>query len=148
MQDKIIPRNEPGVAGFASESYGNNEEPRFGDGVAETIDVEVTNGSGAAITLPLYTPVFYDRAAKTLAQATVTGGESNANALTSQPINIAPGVTSRVSVYVGGHWSMDALNWHASFATQSLKEGAFEKNRPTLLVSKKKFSQDAIDIPN
>jgi len=147
MQDHKIPRNEPGVAGFATESWGNNEEPRFGEGVADTIDIEVTAGAGGLV-LPLYSVASYDRATKALTLAAVTAGESDANCLTAMPINLAANATARVAVYVAGHWSMDALNWDASFATQTSKEGAFEANRPTILVSKKKFSDDAIDIPN
>lgn len=146
MQDNKIPRNEPGVAGFASESWGNNEEPRFGEGVADTIDIEVT--TAGAVDYKLYQVMNYNRTTKALTPAVVASGASNANAIMAMPFKTAGVVTARAAVYVDGHWAMDALIWDASFTTQTLKEGAFEALRTTILVSKKKFSDDAIDIPN
>ena len=48
--DTIIPRNAPGIAGFASESIGNLDEVRFGDTPATT----TTEAVGASTTLELY----------------------------------------------------------------------------------------------
>lgn len=49
-QDKIIPRNAPGIAGFATESIGGAGEPRFGDGQPTTTTAKV----GPDTTLELY----------------------------------------------------------------------------------------------
>lgn len=48
--DTIIPRNAPGIAGFASESIGNMDEVRFGDTPATTTTEKV----GASTNLALY----------------------------------------------------------------------------------------------
>ena len=148
MADVKIPRNEPGMAKFASESYSSAEEPRFGEGVADTIDIEVTAAAGTPLNLKLYDVVSYNRATKVLAMAKITTGVSDANFILASSLVLAAGQTARFPVYVDGHWSMTALGWDATFNTDELKAGAFEKTRPTLLVSKKKFSSDAIDIPN
>jgi hypothetical protein len=62
--ENIIPRNAPGIAGFASESIGNHEEPRFGDGVSRTTTVDVSQNTD----LPIYSVVSY--AGNVLALAT------------------------------------------------------------------------------
>lgn len=146
-QDYKVPRNEPGVAGFSTFSVGNQENPRFGEGVADTIDVPVTVG-GSAIDFPLYTVLNYNRTTKALTKAVVSGGNSNANCIAAQPIRAGAGVELRAAVYVDGHWNSEGLIWDASFTTQQLKEGAFEATRTTILVSTKKFKDSAIDIPN
>lgn len=147
MADNTIPRNEPGMAHFTSASYQSAEEPRFGEGVADTIDVEVTAGAGG-LDLKLYDVVSYNRATKAMDIAKVTSGNSDAQFVLASLVKLAAGQTARFPVYVDGHWDMNALGWHASFNSDELKAGAFEKTRPTILVSKKKFLSNAIDIPN
>lgn len=148
MVDNTIPRNEPGMAFFESASYGSPEEPRFGEGIAHTIDAEVTGT--AAVTFPLYSVLNYNPTTKALTKAVVSAGASNANCIAAAPITLANGVTSRFPLYVDGHWSMDALDWDASFTTEQLKQFAFmgTGGRSEIKVSKKKFTNDAIDIPN
>lgn len=146
-QDYKIPRNEPGVAGFRTFSVGNTENPRYGEGVADTIDIPVTVGS-SAIDFPLYSVLNYNRTTKALTKAVIASGASNANCIAAQPIKAGAGVELRVAVYTDGHWNSEGLIWDASFTTQQQKEGAFEVNRPTILVSTKLFKDSAIDIPN
>lgn len=145
--DNVIPRNDPGLAGFSTESYGSPEEPRFGEGVADTIDVEVTAGAGG-LELNLYDVVSYNRSTHAMALAQVSAGVSNAEFILASKVSLAANQTARFPVYVDGHWNANALGWHASFNSRDLKEGAFEANRDTILVSTKKFTSNAIDIPN
>ena len=146
-QDYKIPRNEPGVAGSHTSSYGNAENPRYGEGVADTIDIPITVG-GAAIDFPMYSVLNYNRATQALTKAVILGGVSNANCIAAQPIRAGAGVQLRAVVYVDGHWNSEGLIWDATFTTQQQKEGAFEASRTTILVSTKLFKDSAIDIPN
>lgn len=144
MADKKIPLNEPGIAGFETESWASAEEPRYGENVATTTHERVT--STVALDLPLYTPVNITPAG-VITQAVVATGVSNANALLAAPLSLAANQTMSIPVYREGHWSMTALNWHASYTTDALKIAAFQGGKsPTLFVSKKLFSNDAIDI--
>ena len=145
-QDHKIPRAEPGVAGFSSFSVGNNEEPAYGEGVTNTIDVQIV--TTAAIDFKLYDVLNYNPTTKALTKAVVASGASNANCIAAQPIRAASGADFRAAVYVDGHWSMDALGWDATFTTDQLKQFAFTPSRSEILVSKRKFKDDAIDIPN
>jgi hypothetical protein len=262
--ETIIPRNAPGIAGFASESMGNQEEPRFGDGPSPTTTCNV----GASTVLPIYSVVSYaggvlalasfaslaasgeltfsgvgtaddtitigstvytlkaapttvanevkigataaetaanliaainadpdgagtlygsltvahpqvsaaqgSTTAKVKVTALSAGDEANAIATTESgtatswtaatlddaeedldlapygiltaPVNTGVGETTTVDVYRGGHWNMDALNWHSSFDTDDKKKHAFERSRsPGILISKKKWGNDVYD---
>lgn len=263
--DTIIPRNAPGIAGFASESIGNMDEVRFGDTPATT----TTEAVGASTTLELYqvvalvagllVPAQYtdvygvatgeltfagvgiadetitignkvytlkaapttvanevkigasaaataanliaainltgtpgtdygslttkhtqvsaaqgSTTAKVKVTALAAGDEGNAIATTETGTNLswaaatltlgdddvslrpygittAPVVTgvsqtTTIDVYRSGHWSMDALVWHASFDTDEKKKRAFEGSlSPTNFVSKKKWNNDVFE---
>lgn len=261
--DTIIPRHSPGIAGYASESIGNVEEPRFGDGIARTTTVDV----GQNTDLPIYSVVaivngvialapyssiaaageltfsgvgtaddtitigsvtytlkaapttvanqvkigasaaetaanliaainagagagtLYGSAtvahpqvsaaqgsttAKVKVTARVAGDEGNAIATTevgsntswaavtlllgdddpdlypygilTAAVKTGAGQTTTVDVYRDGHWNMDALNWHASFDTDSKKKHAFERSvSPMILISKKKWGNQVYD---
>jgi hypothetical protein len=142
--DKKIPLNEPGIAGFATESWESAQDPRYGEGVPTTTHKTVT--AIAALTLPLYSVVNINEDDE-ITLATVTAGVSNANAILAMPIAMTLGQEMSVAVYREGHWNMDSLNWHASFNTDKLKQDAFlGSDSPTIFVSKKKFPNNAIDI--
>ena len=54
-QDTTLGHGKPGIASFASESFGGPGEPRYGEGVPTTTHETVT--TGADIDLPLYSVV-------------------------------------------------------------------------------------------
>jgi hypothetical protein len=54
-QDNTIPHGKPGIASFESESWGNKNEPLFGDGITRTVSRSVT--AGADLDLPLYSVI-------------------------------------------------------------------------------------------
>ncbi len=56
-QDNRIATPKPGIASFQTESWGNNREPRFGDGIART--VTRTMRATADLNLPLYSVISY-----------------------------------------------------------------------------------------
>lgn len=142
--ENLIPNPEPGIAGFDTTSYGSPEEPRYGEGVPTTTHHLVT--AAAALTLPLYSVVNIDEDDE-ITLAVVTAGVSNANAILAMPIAMTIGQEMSVAVYREGHWNQNALNWHASFNTDKLKQEAFQgSDSPTIFVSKKNFSNSAIDI--
>lgn len=142
--DNKIPLNEPGIAGFATESWESAQDPRYGEGVPTTTHVTVT--ALGNITFPLYTVVNINEDDE-ISQAVVAAGESNANAILAMPIVMTTGQEMSVAVYREGHWNMDSLGWHASFNTDKLKRDAFlGSTSPTIFVSKKNFPNSAIDI--
>lgn len=144
MADNKIPLNQPGIAGFATESWASAEEPRYGEGVAQTTHETVTS-TGAA-TLPLYSVVAVDPATGEIKMAEYTT-ESDAYAILAAPAVFTAGQSMSLPFYREGHWSMDGLVWDASFDTDEKKAKAFEGSRsPTLYVSKKLFNNDAINI--
>jgi len=142
--DNKIPNPEPGIAGFATESWESPQDPRYGEGVPTTTHREVT--SAGAVNFPLYSVVnIADNGAITMAQ--VTAGESNANAILAAPAAFGVGDSMSLPFYREGHWNMDSLVWHASFNTDLLKQTAFEgSTSPNIFVSKKNFPNNAINI--
>lgn len=54
-QDTTLPHGKPGIASFATESYGGPGEPRFGDTPTPTTTELVT--AGAALDLPIFSVV-------------------------------------------------------------------------------------------
>ncbi len=148
MADYKIGQPEPTLAGFRTSSYSGPEEPFF-DAGAEVVDIDVPYTLTAALDLPTYAVVNYDRETETIKAATVTAGVSDANAVLGMPLKGAVGETGRVGIHTSGHWNTRVLVYDASFTTDSLKEGAFEAaGRPMLRASTPKFSNDAIKIPN
>lgn len=134
--DKNIPIGEPGVASFASETWGQ-AEPRFGEGVPTTTTMTVT-ASGADIDLPLYSVLGSDGLLHDEAVGEPVG-------ILAEPIFIADGDTMTFPIYREGHWNMDALNWHASYSTDALKKAAFEgSTSPNIFISKATHNSDAI----
>ncbi len=139
--DTTIPHGEPGVASFASETFGNKNEPRFGDGEAKTTNITVT--AGADISLGLYSVL--NLAGNALADYNASRDAGCANFILAEPINILNGATMTFAVYRTGHWDMDALVWDASYDTDAKKKAAFEGSlSPTIFIGKKAFNSGAI----
>lgn len=140
--ETTIPMGAPGVASFSSETFGNPDEPRFGEGVPTTTNITIT-ASGAAINLPLYAVL--NAAGNALADYNDPRDAGCANYILAEPITIADGDSMTVPVYREGHWSMDALVWDASYDTDAKKAAAFEGSvSPNIFVSKRKYNSDQI----
>lgn len=139
--DNKIPTGEPGVAGFAMESWGNIGDVRYGDGELTTTELTIT-ASGADIDLALYSVI---NGGGTLADYNATPDAGTADYVLAEPIFIADGDTMTVPVYREGHFNMDALVWDATYDTDAKKAAAFEGSvSPTIFVSKPKHNSDAI----
>src|SRR5690606_33935745 len=54
-QDTTLGHGAPGIASFATQTYGGPREPRYGEGVPTTMDMIVK--AGANLTLPIYSVV-------------------------------------------------------------------------------------------
>ena len=142
--DKTIPNNEPGIAGFATESWQSHQDPRYGEGVPTTIHKTVT--SAGAVVLPLYSVVNV-AANGAITPAVVSGGVSNANAILAAPAAFGVGESMSLPFYKEGHWNQESLIWHASFNSDALKQSAFANDPSSnIYVSKKNFPNDAINI--
>lgn len=139
--DSTIGPGKPGVASFASETFGGPAEPRFGDQEAVVTEISIT-ASGAAIDLPLYSVI---NGTGVLADWNAIPDAGTADYILAEPILIADGDTMVVPVYRSGHWNMDALNWDASYDTDAKKAAAFEGSvSPTIFVSKPAHNADSI----
>jgi hypothetical protein len=138
-QDTQIPQPAPGIASFATESFGGPTELRFGDGQATTTTV----GVGASLDLKIGTVVSYDGTTIALADQVA----DDAYGILTTDVVTGVGESTTIDVYRSGHFDMDALTWDASFTTDAQKKVAFEGSlSPTIFVSKKKFNDDAIDV--
>ena len=136
--DRNIPHNAPGIAGFATESIGGNDDVRFGDTPAATTTTVVVPESFEGV---LYEVVGGDADGITKWVA----GEPAYGILTAPVVTLA-GQTTTVDVYRQGHWNMDRLVFPAG-TSDAQKKSAFEGGAsPTNFVSKKKFNSDAIDV--
>lgn len=142
MADVKIPSNDPGIAGFATESYESAAEPRYGEGVPTTTHQTVT--AVADVTFKLYSVVNINEDGEiTLAEH--DGTSSNATAILAAPAVFEDGDSMSLPFYREGHWAMDGLVWDASFDTDAKKAKAFEGSvSPTIFISKKLFSNTTI----
>lgn len=139
--DTNIPVGEPGVASFATETFGGPAEARYGDTPVTTTTLAVT-ASGADIDLPLYSVV---NGAGVLADWNATRDAGSADYIIAEPIFIADGDTMTIPVYRTGHFNMDVLNWDASYDTDAKKKDAFlGSDSPGIFVSKPEHNADAI----
>lgn len=137
--DTVIPHTDPGIASFATESFGGPGEPRFGDGNSTTTPVNV----GASVDLPIYTVVSYD--GTTIAIAGQVAGD--AYGILTAPVLTGAGQSTTLDVFRSGHFDLDELNWDASFTTDAQKIVAFEGSKsPTIFISKKQHANDAINV--
>lgn len=144
--DRKIPLNAPGIAGFATESIGGNDDPRFGD---SPDPVTTTVAVPASFTGALYEVVALgaNGVEKAVWNADYEAAGKRPYGILTAPVVTGVGQTTTLDVYRSGHWNMDALVWPASFDTDAKKKAAFEGSlSPTLFVSKKKFNSDAIDV--
>lgn len=137
-----VPFGEPGIASFASETFGNEQEPRFGDAPATVTNVTFT--PTAALTLPLYAVL--NLAGSAMAVWNAVRDSGCANYILAAGINgAASGVPATVPVYRSGHWDMGALVFHSSYDTDAKKKAAFEGSlSPTIFIGKKKQSSNTI----
>lgn len=139
--DTTIPFGKPGVASFASETFGNKNEPRFGDAPAEVTNITFTPGTTAD--LALYSVL--NLAGSALADWNASRDAGCANYILAAPISMVNGVAMTVPVYRSGHWDMNALVWDASYDTDAKKKAAFEGSlSPTIFIGKKEQSSDTI----
>lgn len=140
--ETTIGPGQPGVASFASETFGGPAEPRFGDGEASVTNLTVT-ASGSDIELGLYSVL--NAAGNALADWNAARDAGSANYILAEPIFIADGATMTFPVYRSGHWNMDALVWDATYDTDAKKAAAFEGSvSPTIFVSKPAHNANAI----
>jgi hypothetical protein len=139
--DTKIPLGEPGVASFASETFGNLGDIRYGDGSMETTNITIT-ATGGALALPLYAVI---NAAGQLADWNATRDAGSASFVLAEPITMVQDAVMTVAVIRTGHLNMDVLTWDTSYDTDAKKAAAFEGSvSPTIFVSKSKFNSDSI----
>lgn len=139
--ETTIPQGEPGIASFASETFGNRNEIRFGDKPAQTTNITIT--AGGALNLPV--GAVLNLAGNLLADWNVTRDAGCANYILAEPIAMVNAQVMTVPVYREGHFDMDALTWDASYDSDAKKKAAFEGSlSPTIFVSKKVFNSGAI----
>lgn len=140
--DNKVPEGTPGVASFASETWGNRPNYQFGDTPAiKTRTIPVT-ASGADVEI-----VFLDvlNGSGALADWNATRDAGSADFIAATTITIADGDTKDVPVYDMGHFDMDALRWDSSYDTDAKKKDAFlGSDAPGLFVSKGKHDSDDI----
>jgi len=140
--DNKVPYSEPGIAGFEKESWGNKQNWQYGDTPALTTQVVQFTASGADLEIGFLDVLATDGGAALQTGATAP---DRANYIAAMPITITNGTTASVSVYVTGHFEMNALTWPASYDTDAKKAAAFQGSvSPTIFVSKGKFDSDAI----
>lgn len=139
----ILTQGTPGVAMAGSEVVLSADEPRFGDGAAQTTICNV----GAEVELPIYSVISYDGTTIALAEMAGDPAASNAYGILAAPVLTGVGGATTVPVYRTGHFEMGALNWDDSFDTDAKKAAAFEGGKsPTIFVSKAAFDSANINI--
>lgn len=140
--DTKIPYGEPGMAGFAKESYGNKQAWLYGDTPALTTKTISLTASGADIEIDFLGVIATDGDP---AVYNATPSAATGNYVAAAAITILDGETASVPVYVMGHFEQEALVWDASYDTDAKKQAAFVGSvSPTIFVSKGKFDSDAI----
>jgi hypothetical protein len=133
-----IPFGAPGVASFASDSYGQREV-RSGDTPVTT----TTELVGASTDLPIYSVV--GRTGNAAGGALVLADDTvDAMGITTAPVTTGVGGATTVDVYRSGMFNPDALNWHEDFDTDLKKFAAFEGGvSPNLFLQRPKY-QDVL----
>lgn len=147
--DRKIPYNAPGIAGFATESIGSNDDPRFGDTDSPTTTTVAVpqNFTGALYEVVALGPNGVEKAVYSADYGAEGSTGKRPYGILTAPVVTGAGQTTTLDVYRSGHWNMAALVWPASFDTDAKKKAAFEGSlSPTIFVSKKKFNSDAIDV--
>lgn len=141
MADNTILHGAPGIAAYASETWGNVREIRLQDNPAAAMK-KVTITAGADLNLPVFSVV------SLVGLATMAGDPSVSNAIgiTTAPIVVANGQTVTLDVIVAGYFDFNALNWGGTFNTDALKKAAFD-GRPApinIILDTNKFNSDGV----
>ena len=135
-KDTILPTTDHGIASFERHTFGNPVEPMFNDGGGKTTNITIAAGQ----TLALRTVIAKDG---TPAKMGVAGKE--AFGILAAAVNTAGGAAV-APVYRDGSWSMGALTFDASYATDEDKASAFEGGAsPTIFVERREYA--SADIP-
>lgn len=136
-----IKYSDAGLAGIQTDSF-SQVEILAGDTPAQVSDYGILQAGQVAAGIPAYTPVFVDPETKAVSIATwaadATGIE--ANALTLCTIEAGTPAGSSVPVWTAGCYNIRAINWHASYATDGAKYGAFARTMANQIVIKKQFN--------
>jgi len=139
--DTTIPFGAPGIASYASETFGNKQEPRFGDGEVTVTNLTIT--PNATRDLALYSVL--NLAGTALADWNASRDAGCANYILAAPVSLVNGVEITVPVYRSGHWDMGALVWDSTYDTEAKKKAAFEGSlSPTIFIGKKEQSSNTI----
>ena len=141
MADNIGSLGAPGIAAFASSTFGNIREPRFAQEPPVAYrKTRITNGGGAAMNLAAWSVV------GAAGLATEAAGVSNALGILPYPVSIAAGQSADVELIVQGSFDYQALVWDASFGTDAEKLAAFD-NRPSpinIILGTHAFTSDGV----
>lgn len=140
--DSKVPLGNPGVASFASETWGNENEFL----ISPTPEVAWTYisvaASGDDVTITLFDVLAADGSAA--AQDGMTEA-AQANFIAAMSVVVPDGETKDVPVFTAGHFDQDALNWPASYDTDAKKRAAFQGSlSPTILIGKRNHTSDDI----
>lgn len=140
--DETLPIGTPGIANFESRTYGNEQSHLYSD-TPPLVQITMNfTASGADLEINFLDVLALDGSA---AVQTGAAAADRANMIAATSITIPDGETKPVPVYVAGHFTMDALNWDASYDTDAKKKAAFKGSQnPTIFVSKAKHNSDAI----
>lgn len=139
--DNKVPLGNPGVASFASETWGNTNEMLISDTPAMATQTISVAASGADVTIALGQVLAAD--GSPAAQDGMTAADK-ACYIAAMSIVVADGATKSVAVYRAGHFDMDALTWAASYDTDAKKKAAFDDAgvSPMILIGKRKHDSD------
>lgn len=147
-QDTTIGHGAPGVAMFATQSYGGPSEVRFGDTSVTTSTMPVVGPAGG-LNLPIYSAVAIAAdGVITLANAPAGEGvNAVAYGILGHPLVMAAGEAGDVEIIRTGHFDLDQINFGAAYNTDALKRDAFIGSAsPGILLSKKKYNNDQINV--
>lgn len=112
-----IPFGDPGIAGFESDDYTNSVTPRMSDYPMHSESRTV--GTGAS--LSIYEVVGFDGSGE------LVPAKTSATAVVPQGITLSKGEAGdTIAVALTGHFDIDALVWHADYATDADKLAAFD----------------------
>ena len=136
-KDTILPTTDHGIASFQRHTFGNPVEPMFNDGGGKTTNITIPAGQNLA----LRTVIAKDG---TPAENGTVGKE--AFGILAAAVNTSGGSAAVAPVYRDGSWSMGALTFDASYATDADKAAAFEDGAsPTIFVERREYA--SADIP-
>lgn len=156
MADNIGTHGAPGIAAFDAETFGNVRELRLQDSPATASQrVTITNGTGSVMALPIFSVVSLTGLAVSVAAVAAQAGppsvpaqplSSDAVGILPYPVSIGIGGSMQVDVIVAGYFDFNALNWGASFDSDTKKKAAFD-NRPApinIILDTNPFTSDGV----